>query len=329
MSGNIADRLGLSSEVREFKLGKSFTERSGNAFHSVRYDFKPASVDTSKMATVDIGESHQVTVTVPHVEGTAQTVFRGSRRPYQKECVLIIDHNTGEITLEKLGTNIQLKKTRAEGSSRALLGRPITPIENPPQGSASASHSQPAPNPKRPSPNNNHSMFMSNPSRNSNGHNSNRNNVTAQALPPSMPQLIGKDNNLIVEPQEVLEVGVLSDSSGSDSSSSSEEDNDDDKIHEPEDELAAMILSGDQEPMDTSGPGKPSSSGSSSSSSSDSDDSDDVPNPSKVASNGNKPPAIPSNNKPNKHGNSALDMPKFSQLSEDLQLSESGSDSDD
>jgi ELL-associated factor len=78
-------------------------------------DFKPASVDTSKMATVDILPNNEVNVTVPHCDGagTAQTsVFRGPKKSYTKECVLIIDHNTGEITLERLSHNIQLKKTR-------------------------------------------------------------------------------------------------------------------------------------------------------------------------------------------------------------------------
>ena len=66
------------------------------------------------MATLDVGENSQVTVSVPHVEGrgTTQTVYKGSRRPYAKECILIIDHDTGEITLEKLANNIQVKKTR-------------------------------------------------------------------------------------------------------------------------------------------------------------------------------------------------------------------------
>lgn len=77
-------------------------------------DFKPASVDVKKMATVDVGSNNQVTVTVPHLDGagTTHTVFKGNRKPYQKECVLIIDHSTGEITLEKLSNNIQVKKTR-------------------------------------------------------------------------------------------------------------------------------------------------------------------------------------------------------------------------
>lgn len=77
-------------------------------------DFKPASVDEHKAASLDVGSNQQVTVTVPNLDGsgTMQTVFKGSHRPYQRECVLIIDKTTGEITLEKLANNIQLKKTR-------------------------------------------------------------------------------------------------------------------------------------------------------------------------------------------------------------------------
>ncbi|OQR77251.1 ell-associated factor Eaf-like [Tropilaelaps mercedesae] len=92
------------------------------------------------MARVDVEQRHQVSVTVPHHDSSASTVFRGSQRPYQKECVLIIDHRTGEVTLERLSCNVQLKKTRAEGSSKVSLGtqpggppaatnhnRPLTP----------------------------------------------------------------------------------------------------------------------------------------------------------------------------------------------------------
>ncbi|XP_021935108.1 ell-associated factor Eaf isoform X2 [Zootermopsis nevadensis] len=102
----------------------------------VTYDFKPASVDVSKVATVDIGSSQQVTVTVPHLDGagTPHTVFKGSQRPYQKECVLIIDRVTGEITLEKLSSNIQVKKTRMESVPKLGLpsgsSRPMTPVDS-------------------------------------------------------------------------------------------------------------------------------------------------------------------------------------------------------
>lgn len=77
-------------------------------------DFKPASVDDKKMARVDVGSDNTITVTVPHLDGagTPHTVFKGSQRPYNKEYVLIFDKVTGEITLEKLAANIQVKKTR-------------------------------------------------------------------------------------------------------------------------------------------------------------------------------------------------------------------------
>nr|CAH7758438.1 unnamed protein product [Callosobruchus chinensis] len=112
----MAEKLGLGNEVRELKIGQSFTNPKSTAFHTVKYDFKPASVDTSKKATVDVAGNNQVIVTVPHLDGAGvpQTVFKGSQRPYQKECVLIIDRATGEITLEKLSYNIQVKKTRSE-----------------------------------------------------------------------------------------------------------------------------------------------------------------------------------------------------------------------
>ncbi|XP_047421355.1 ELL-associated factor 2 isoform X2 [Sciurus carolinensis] len=49
---------------------------------------------------------------------TPVTVFKGSKKPYLKECILIINHDTGECRLEKLSSNITVKKTRVEGSSK-------------------------------------------------------------------------------------------------------------------------------------------------------------------------------------------------------------------
>ncbi|XP_015597577.1 ell-associated factor Eaf [Cephus cinctus] len=137
---DMAERLGLGTEVRELKLGPTFTNNKSTAFHTLKYDFKPASVDVSKMARVDVGANNTMTVTVPHLDGAGipHTVFKGSQRPYHKECVLIIDKITGEVTLEKLSSNIQVKKTRTEPKSQPFLvvpgsnsnNRPITPVEN-------------------------------------------------------------------------------------------------------------------------------------------------------------------------------------------------------
>nr|CAG4638856.1 EOG090X0IV9 [Cyclestheria hislopi] len=244
----MADKLGLGSEVKELRLGSSFTNK-GSAFHTFRYDFKPASVDTSKMATVDILPNNEVTVTVPHCDGagTAQTsVFRGPKKPYTKECVLIIDHSTGEITLERLSHNIQLKKTRAEGSSKAA--RPVSPVEtlqqppnftqlkkpsplrkSPPTSSSSpAAPSPPYRSPvevpvQKPSPK--HSSSIG-PGRRKGGSPNTipfNNAAMAPSLPGSMPLIGDIDESPSVQQEEAADlVGLLSDSSsdsGSDSSS--------------------------------------------------------------------------------------------------------------
>lgn len=124
--------LSVDNKVHELKFGESFDQKSKVAFHSMRYDFKPASVDTSKEAQVDVEEGHKVTVTLPNIEGSgiAHTVYKGNKRPTPKECVLIIDHEKGTFTLERLSNIIQLKKTRMEGTSKINQGsRPLTPVD--------------------------------------------------------------------------------------------------------------------------------------------------------------------------------------------------------
>ncbi|XP_016797230.2 ELL-associated factor 2 isoform X5 [Pan troglodytes] len=110
----------LDRRERVLKLGESFEKQPRCAFHTVRYDFKPASIDTSSEGYLEVGEGEQVTVTLPNIEGSTPpvTVFKGSKKPYLKECILIINHDTGECRLEKLSSNITVKKTRVEGSSK-------------------------------------------------------------------------------------------------------------------------------------------------------------------------------------------------------------------
>lgn len=110
----------IDSRERVLKLGESFEKQPRCAFHTVRYDFKPASVDTSCEGELEVGKGEQVTITLPNIEGSAPpvTVFKGSKKPYLKECILIINHDTGECRLEKLSSNITVKKTRVEGSSK-------------------------------------------------------------------------------------------------------------------------------------------------------------------------------------------------------------------
>lgn len=136
-------------------LGESFTRPEEVEFHTFRYDFKPASVDHSQCGVVEqgapaaaAGESQGegeepclnadgVAVYLPNVPGSSSThtAFKGSRRPTQKECVLIIDRRTGRLTLERVQSAVTLKKTRDGIKNPQLtaekLGRaprpPITP----------------------------------------------------------------------------------------------------------------------------------------------------------------------------------------------------------
>ncbi|OXB69732.1 UNVERIFIED_CONTAM: hypothetical protein H355_014085 [Colinus virginianus] len=110
----------LDKEEHPLQLGESFERRPKASFHTIRYDFKPASIDTSCEGEIQVGKGDDVTITLPHIPGSTppMTVFKGNKRPYQKDCVLIINHDTGEYVLEKLSSSIQVKKTRAEGSSK-------------------------------------------------------------------------------------------------------------------------------------------------------------------------------------------------------------------
>ncbi|XP_062861594.1 ELL-associated factor 2 [Trichomycterus rosablanca] len=110
----------FDNQEHVLKLGETFQKQSKSGFHTVRYDFKPASIDTTCEGELEVGKGEQVTITLPNLEGSTApvTVFKGSKKPYMKECILIVNHDTGEYRLEKLSSNISVKKTRAEGSSK-------------------------------------------------------------------------------------------------------------------------------------------------------------------------------------------------------------------
>ncbi|XP_015903469.1 ELL-associated factor 2 [Parasteatoda tepidariorum] len=323
----MANKLGLSNVKKELKLGKSFGK--GENFHTFRYDFMPASVDTSKRATVDIGDGHQVTVTVPHIEGsgTANTVFKGSKKPYQKECVLIIDHTTGEITLEKLSYNVQLKKTRAEGSSKI---RSSTPVEgnyvskkSPPSHKLSP-HQKPNSTFGRSSPNQKCSPLPKSPIGNHPSPNGNSNssmpclNALSSYKPPAIPEV--PSHSLSCEEPAAAhapEVGVLSSSSSSESSSSGESSDSESSDHEE------MSMNQKSHKHDLSNGAAESHHKKERSSAYSSSNTLSMPSansmPSKSMPSGISMPSMSSSN-------SLPSMPKFNLLSEDLKLSESDSD---
>ncbi|KAL1123365.1 hypothetical protein AAG570_002450 [Ranatra chinensis] len=215
-------------------------------------DFKPASVTASKHASVEIGPNQEVTVTHLDTGGTPQTVFKGSQRPYHKECVLIIDRTTGEITLEKLTTNIQLKKTRQEmpkmSNYNCNSGRPPTPVEkkpSPPQSNKHKSssnkvapavrHSPLHVSPYRSPTTTPHTIHKSPPPIGLDD--ANDNSTSSFDITNSLPELKSSPDfsgiNFNEEDNAMHEVGILSDSSSDSSSDSNSSDSESDNEKQP------------------------------------------------------------------------------------------------
>uniref|UniRef100_A0A3B4B6V3 Transcription elongation factor Eaf N-terminal domain-containing protein n=1 Tax=Periophthalmus magnuspinnatus TaxID=409849 RepID=A0A3B4B6V3_9GOBI len=106
----------FDNQEHVLKLGETFEKHPKSAYHTVRCKF---SLNDRKCVSIMLkcalckfsGEG-------PIISFAPVTVFKGSKRPYMKECILIVNHDTGEYRLEKLSSNIAVKKTRAEGSSK-------------------------------------------------------------------------------------------------------------------------------------------------------------------------------------------------------------------
>ncbi|CAH8867906.1 unnamed protein product [Trichobilharzia szidati] len=108
----------------DVKLGKSFLHRdpTASSYMTMRCDFMPASVDRSQPGSIRVNEGNEVVVNMPNVTSTTSenttatttttTTFRGTARSVQKECILIYNKNTHEVTLERIAHTVQLKKTR-------------------------------------------------------------------------------------------------------------------------------------------------------------------------------------------------------------------------
>uniref|UniRef100_A0A452SVA4 Transcription elongation factor Eaf N-terminal domain-containing protein n=1 Tax=Ursus americanus TaxID=9643 RepID=A0A452SVA4_URSAM len=57
----------LDREEHCLRLGESFEKRPRASFHTIRYDFKPASIDTSCEGELQVGKGDEVTITLPHI----------------------------------------------------------------------------------------------------------------------------------------------------------------------------------------------------------------------------------------------------------------------
>ncbi|KAA3673631.1 ELL-associated factor [Paragonimus westermani] len=107
----------------DVKLGKSFMDPSSATYMTMRCDFMPASVDRTQPGTIKVDEGKELVVNLPNVAsvGAGSTVFRGSARPVQKECMLI--YNKRELLRETQFTllNVSNEFDRGWHGSVAIL----------------------------------------------------------------------------------------------------------------------------------------------------------------------------------------------------------------
>lgn len=106
----------LDNDTYELILGSSFDRKSTDApsYHSLRFNFKPASVDGNSQSKMVVAAGDHITMNMPHKDGRKETVFRGNKRSVNKECVLIVQPDTGQCTLERLSSTIGVKRTHEQ-----------------------------------------------------------------------------------------------------------------------------------------------------------------------------------------------------------------------
>lgn len=131
----------------DLKPGATFGENRNNVekpqYHTLRYDFKPQSVASDSDSFIAIGTNGDVQVVMP-TSNDDLTVFKGSQKPVkaEKECLLFFDTATGTIRLEKLNSNILVKKTRDLESTehlRAEVERLRAPKKETPSATSASS----------------------------------------------------------------------------------------------------------------------------------------------------------------------------------------------
>lgn len=59
------------------------------------------------MGKLEVQDNNAVSVSLPHNNGIDATNYKGQAKPSgTKDCILIIDHETGELTLERLSNQV-------------------------------------------------------------------------------------------------------------------------------------------------------------------------------------------------------------------------------
>ncbi|KAK7051335.1 hypothetical protein VNI00_004835 [Paramarasmius palmivorus] len=132
---NIGSSLGRALKAR--KSGPPPQKRSNlpdRDFYSLRYNFKPSSIDSSKPGSIQVKRNKDVTnssIIVEHPISQANEVhvYKGREEPAKEwACVLIFDEETGGYTLEKIDSFVALEHVERRAAS---VSEP-TPAPTPP-----------------------------------------------------------------------------------------------------------------------------------------------------------------------------------------------------
>ena len=103
-----------------------------------------AGAQQAKTKAAEVEERSGVSVPLPHTNGVDATKYTGpAKEANPRECILIIDHETGELTLERLSNQVKIeeRQTRSYFASFQIILKKTRAERNP--GSSSS-----APNPE-------------------------------------------------------------------------------------------------------------------------------------------------------------------------------------
>ncbi|CAL0300333.1 unnamed protein product [Lupinus luteus] len=118
----------------DLSLGPSFKDQSSSKYCTLRYDFKPASVDKTKSAWMHKTKENRVSVEFQNNQiGKPKVVFEGNSEEYREnDAVLFFDGTT--LRLERLHSAVnQLRHLRMPGESAAAssMVAPGVPTSDP------------------------------------------------------------------------------------------------------------------------------------------------------------------------------------------------------
>jgi len=111
------------------ELGVSFNDDCGDGFHTIKYDFKPHSIDYETAGKLEVSQASSVgkKINVQMFNDQSETIaFAGSCQSvkYDTDCVLIFDKDRQVFTLERVSNAISLRHDRTDqkvaGQKRAV-----------------------------------------------------------------------------------------------------------------------------------------------------------------------------------------------------------------